>query len=210
MLKIFNALLIAAANTGGGLPAGYTQVDYVKNISATSESSCIPTGIYTDIDDFEFEMKVEATTGDWYMFCAKKSSSSFVGIRGTNSYTTLRGDAPGGYISWNGGRATGVTLVIKFSYKNGNAYLEAENLTTGTKTSDTTTYTYAEKNAEIKMFMQVLANNKVYYAKIKRAGVLVADYVPAVDSNNIAGFYDMVSKSFKTGLNTSIYSGPTE
>lgn len=212
MLKIFNALLIAAANTGGGLPAGYTQVDYIQNTSGTSTSSCFNTGIITDVDDFEMEIKLIPTTGPWQMLGVEYNDggSKYTGIRGDSSYSKTYGCVNGVSIGWKSGRSASKTYLMTLTYKNGNASFVSQNLTDGTEQSGTATYTYKAVNQQLQLFRSVSSGNKVYSVKIKKNGVLVADYVPVLDSNNVAGFYDMASKSFKTAQDTSIYTGVIE
>lgn len=214
MLKNKLPFFINYVKNKGGLPAGYTQVEYVKNTSSTlPEGSCIPLGVYADVDDMEYEIKVEAIGGDWYMLCTKGKNSGgstiYEGIRGTSSSSRLIGGFPNGNnLQFNNAKSSGKTYLITLKYKNGEGTFAYENLTDDTRDSGTKTYTYYNSNAELKLFMQVSSGNKVYYVKIKKAGVLVLDLVPAIDSNNVAGFYDMVSKTFKIGLDTSKYSGP--
>ncbi len=211
-MSVFRTLLINNAQQGG-LPAGYTQVDYIQNTAQTSISTCFKTGIYTDVDDFEMEIKVMPTTGNWFILGVQQSGgySNYLGIRGASSYSTLIGSVPNGVnISWRNGRLASNTYLMTLTYKNGNASLVSKNLTNDTEQSGTATYTYVDTiNEELQLFWSVSSGNKVYSVKIKKSGVLVADYVPAIDSNNVAGFWDKATKSFKTALDTSIYTGVT-
>lgn len=99
---------------------------------------------------------------------------------------------------------TGITTL------NGNASFVSQNLTDGTEQSGTATYTYKAVDQELQLFRTVYSGNKVYSLKIKKGGVLVADYIPVIDSNNVAGFWDKATKSFKTAQDTSIYTGVIE
>lgn len=211
-MSVFRSILINNAQQGGGLPSGYTQVDYIQNTAQTSTSSCFNTGIITDVDDFEMEIKLTPTTGPWEMLCVQYSEngSRFTGIRGESSYSRTYGCVNGVSIGWNGGRNKNKTYIMTLTYKNGNASFVSQNLTDGTEQSGTATYTYKAINQELLLFRTVYANNKVYYVRIKKGGALVVDYVPAIDSNNVAGFWDKATKSFKTALDTSIYTGVTE
>ena len=210
-MSVFRTLLINNAQQGG-LPAGYTQVSYIQNTAQTSTSTCFNTGIITDVDDFEMEIKLIPTTGPWQMLCLEYSDggTKYTGIRGDSSYSRTYGCVNGVNIGWNSGRFSGKTYLMTLTYKNGNASFVSQNLTDGTEQSGTATYTYKAVNQELLLFRAVYANNKVYSVRIKKGGALVADYVPVLDSNNIAGFYDMASKSFKTAQDTSIYTGVTE
>ena len=50
---------------------------------------------------------------------------------------------------------------------------------------------------------------KYYYMKIYENGVLVRDFVPAKNSNNVIGMYDMVSGQFFTNAGTGDFTaGP--
>lgn len=210
-MSVFRSILINNAQQGGGLPSGYTQVDYIQNTAQTSTSSCFNTGIITDADDFEMEIKLIPTTGPWEILGLSyyDGGTKYTGIRGDSSYSKTYGCVNGVSIGWKSGRFANNTYLMTLTYKNGNASFVSKNLTSDTEQSGTATYTYSAVNQDLQLFRSVSSGNKVYSVRIKKGGALVADYVPAVDSNNIAGFWDKATKSFKTALDTSIYSGPT-
>lgn len=137
-------------------------------------------------------------------------STKYTGIRGDSSYSKTYGCVNGVNIGWNGGRSNSKTYLMTLKYKNGNASFVSQNLTDGTEQSGTATYTYKAVDQELQLFRTVYSGNKVYSLKIKKGGVLVADYIPVIDSNNVAGFWDKATKSFKTAQDTSIYTGVIE
>ena len=49
---------------------------------------------------------------------------------------------------------------------------------------------------------------RVYYCKIRQAGVLVRDYIPAVNKNGVAGMYDKVTKTFYRSIGED-FEAPT-
>ena len=54
-----------------------------------------------------------------------------------------------------------------------------------------------------------LANNfygKIYYLKIYEAGVLVRNFIPCINSSNVAGMYDTVNDAFYTNAGTGTFN----
>lgn len=184
------------------LPAGYTRLNGVTNVGQTS----IATGIRPRVDDVEWELRVKPSVGSWYILQARNNTPAIWGISGsTNGNTILLG--------WNGNqslvqssitRNATHTYYVKATVKNGVATLYVKDETDNTEDTKTATYTfdatqlpasplylYANGNPQY-----VASGNKVSMARIKVGGVTVADYVPALNSSNVVGFYDRVTGNF--------------
>jgi len=190
----------------GNIPQQYTQVNYVTNQAST----VLDTGIIIDKSkSYEFELRVRGVTGAWYVFQNRDGGSeSIFGISGSSSGQTIS-------LGWDG-----VSLTSGISRTNGNIYyikatIDAAN---GTKTlyvknetantEDTVTDSYTAGSGLLvtgvglwgnlgSASQKVGINSDVYMARIKEDGITVMDYVPCRQVAT-AGFYDNVSKSFKT------------
>ncbi len=199
-------------NIGGMLPDGYTELEYVKNNTQT----LIDTGIKPDVDDMEFEIEAQPSTGSWYILQARNGAGGAVyGISGSVSGDTIT-------FGWNGAlvslrsdivRNPAHVYHVKATAKNGVATLYVHDLTAGVEDTKTTTYTYRNSTNQ-NIFVwgnsggdRVAANNMIHYARIKKSGRYVMNYVPVI-YNNAAGFYDMVSGEFKPATSGSIVAGP--
>lgn len=182
------------------LPTGYTEVAGVTNAANTY----LNTDKAVDTDDLVFELKVTPSTGSWYIFQARQSST-IMGISGSGSGNTitLAFGGSNALITSSISRNTSHTYYIKATVKNGNATLYVKDLTSGTEDTKTATYTFSSMSNKIFLWGnsgggRVNAGNTIYYARLYKSGSCILDYVPAVDSNNVAGMYDRVSDSFKT------------
>ena len=199
-------------NIGGVLSNEYTKLEYVKNNTQT----LIDTGIKPDVDDMEFEIEVQPSTGSWYILQVRDGAGGPIyGISGSTSGDTIT-------FGWNGAsvslrsdivRNPAHVYHVKATAKNGVATLYVHDLTAGVEDTKTTTYTYSNStNQNIYVWGngagdRVAANNMIHYARIKKSGQYVMNYVPVI-YNNAAGFYDMVSGEFKPATAGSIVAGP--
>ncbi|MBO4622368.1 MAG: hypothetical protein J5691_00640 [Bacilli bacterium] len=189
--------------------------DYIETDSTTNIVGVkIDTGIAADVDDMIFEIKVKPSTGSWYIFQARENNPIW-GVNGsTNSNTILAG--------WNGTqnimsssltRNNTHTYFIRLAFKNGNGTLYVKDLTSDEENTQTCTYTYTSGTTNnIYLFGNSTGDtlgsgNVIYYAKLYKSGELVGYYIPAKDNQNVAGFYDAISGTFKTPTNGSLTAG---
>lgn len=191
------------------LPAGYLETDYSTNSSATS----IQTPVYFDFSkNYEFEIRVKAQSGSWYILQSRTSSTgNIVGLAGGNSGSTIIWG-----VTYESGitsaitRTAGHILYIKATAQNGVLTLYVKDETAGTEDTQTGTYTPDSTVMSRPVFLwgngfqNVAQDSDVYMVKIKENGVTLVDYIPCT-YNGTAGFYDRVSETFKT--NTNIAAG---
>lgn len=189
------------------LPTGYTEVDGLTN----SANTYLNTNIVPEMNDTVFEIKVKPSTGSWYIFQSREGSPIY-GISGSTSGNTIVLAWAGSSIASTIKRNTSHTYIVKGTVKNGNLTLFVKDLSTGSTDTQTGTYTATTMNNKTYLWGnttggRVSANNTIYYAKMWKNGVCVMDYVPVVDSNNVAGFYDRVSGQFITVSAGSVTPG---
>lgn len=193
---------------------GRSPYKYYISIS-NNASTVLNTGIIADVDDMEFELEVTPSTGSWYIFQSRESvGGTIYGISGSQNGNTFA-------INWAGASFVATTLNrsdahrvrIKCTFKNGNGTVCIQDLITGEdEETITNTYTFTPATQPICLFGNIVngianntasANNAIHYARLKKNGVVVMDYEP-VTYNNKAGFYDKVSRTFKTATTGSL------
>ena len=186
-------------DASGGLPEGYTEIKGLTNAGNTY----IDTDVVVDVDDVEFELRVKPTTGSWYIFQTR--TSVIFGISGSaNGNTILLGWGGNSmFLSSSISRDTTHIYYIKATAKNGNATLYVKDETANTENTKTGTYTFVEPTKNFYLWGnpngdRVSSGNTIYYAKLKINGSTALNYIPCINSDNVAGFYDTASKTFKT------------
>jgi len=166
----------------------------------------INTGIIPNQDNVVMEIKVRPTSGSWYIWQNRDSVNGIYGITGSRNNNTI------GIRCANDDRQITSTItrnethiyIIRATYNNGNATLYVKDLTANQEAVNTGTYTYVQQTLPLWMFGNQQGNyiqgdNRVYYAKMWVGGDLVMDYEPGIQ-DGVAGFYDNVTKTFKTPL----------
>ena len=203
-----------ALNVPFPLPPGYTEVNGITNDANTS----VITGIQPTVDDVEWELRIKPSMDSWYILQARRGGQAIWGISGSQTGASI-------LLGWNGNQSLLLssisrnpthTYYIKATVKNGIATLYVKDETDNTEDTKTTTYTFDAANLPASPFylyangnpQYVASGNTVYMVRIKVGGVMVMDYVPAVDSNNNVGFWDKVSGTFKTASSGTLIAGP--
>lgn len=181
------------------VPDGYKEQTYVYNSSSTR----LNTGVTLSEDDVVMEIKVRPSTGSWYIFQSRNSSNQVAGISGASSGAKINANFCGTTVTSNITRTTSHWYVVRMTAKNGVLTLYVKDETAGTEDTVTGTYTYTSQTLSVYIWGNnqgntVSQNNRVEYAIIKVGGKKLMHYIPAVRmSDSEAGFYDLVSKSFK-------------
>lgn len=113
-----------------GLPNRYTLVDGITNDTGTY----FDTGILDDVDDVEFEIKVKPSSGSWYIFQSRPSTTSgaMYGITGGSAGAKIELSV-GTVASVVSGttRDTSHVYTVRASHKNGVATIYVKDETTG-------------------------------------------------------------------------------
>lgn len=189
-------------NNGGGLPAGYTQVEYIR----TPPNLSVPQRPYLIIDYYpnsktEYDIYMglriwEAGVGLFGVF----DGAGYIGecqIPGSGAHNLV-------YVSGNTNNYNIVTFALN------DPYLKLET-NGGVITNNNVTYNYnrptgttAHKlpiftvySTSTNAYTSLIAQAVLYYFTIREDGVKVVDIVPAIrDSDNVAGAYDLANKKF--------------
>ena len=212
----WNIMQSTEANLGNNGQIGFCgRSPYKYYISISNNASTVlNTGIIADVDDMEFELNVTPSTGSWYIFQSRESSSGTIyGISGSlNGNTFVINWAGVSFVATKLNRSDTHRVYIKCTFKNGNGTVYIQDFETGEDETITNTYTFTPATQPICLFGNIVngianntvdANNAIRYARLKKNGVVVMDYEP-VTYNNTAGFYDKVSRTFKTATTGSL------
>lgn len=191
------------------LPAGYTEVEYVKSTATV----CIDTGITPNISSTKIESKwmldqYNSNSNNPFFGGSISSGKYFVG---SNSATVLSyrfQSATGGIKTKTVSNMVGREITINVNYSSKILTVDGSNVSMGTVNAPSGglylfsfgTYT----NAEYKFI------GKCYFFKIYSGSTLVADFVPCKNPSGVVGMYDTVRKAFYTvpSGRTALTAGP--
>lgn len=197
-----------------GLPTGYTLFDVVSNRSNTN----IMTGIVDDVDDFKIEIRVQPSLQSWYIVQSRASSNGPIfGISGSLAGNKISFGAGLSGVSATSDivRDTSHIYTVIGEHKNGTMTLYVKDETDNiedTQVEHYNTSDFVPATSQIGIwgngFNIVTINNYIYYVRIYKSGVKVADYMPC-QHNEENGFYDFVSETFK-GASAGIITAGTE
>ena len=193
----------------GKLPAGYTQLDYIENTD-TSLMTYINTGVQLGTSDFEISAGV--------YFTATATYESPVLSIWTSTYGYWDLFKTGGNIDCytqahniiSGGATVGTWFDYKLTRSGSNWALED-----GVHTGITWTYTISQNinntnliiNARGDLSTGYKTSARYSYVKIKVAGILVRNYVPAKrNSDSKIGFYDIINDTFVSSAGTNEFT----
>ena len=192
-----NGKLVAVHRSG--LPSGYKLLEYVGG----SGSQYIITDLYlASTDVVECEYRNSSTTGYGAIYGIYKSGESSA-LYGNQTYY--------GYDESNSKVDTGVSVDTVW-------HSSRHDFVNGTLTIDNTTvnftpwtFTNSTKNAVLTRFYNGSYGYhwKGYLRKFKvtRGDEVICDLLPAKDSNDVAGLYDLVSGSFYTATGGTLLEG---
>lgn len=193
-----------------GLPDGYTKLKYIES----SGGQQINTGIFSGGIGLKTKLTLELTT-------SITSESAIVGIQDQCSFYEIyfrpygigAYHAPGQqtYISTpNRNHTSGLLYTIVSEMTSNSITLNVN----GVQESYSGTVQNApDGNHQVTLFR--LCNSyaisaRLYSAQIWKNGSLVRNFIPAKNSSNVAGLYDMVSNTFFTSSTaTPFIAGPT-
>lgn len=170
-----------------------------------NRSNYIDTGIMFDTDEIEYETKVRVVNQNYY---------TIFGFNGMCSGNVVISDNAPGSMTFTsqvdvlyikvGKTSFGTSVIkdgintyrlhIKKSNHTFNAYINEDVFNrsfSGTVTSDKNIFIGKIGESSWCGFV-----GRMYYLKIKKDGVLVRDFVPALDTDGVVCFYDRVTKTF--------------
>lgn len=185
-----------------GLPAGYKKVEYITNAASTR----INTGIYSDIANMRFKIKVQSVTWSFYIFQSRNSNSVINGISGSTSGNKIHGANRDGtalvYSSFT--RDTSALYILDYTIGNWNYSFYAENVSSWEVDQKQWTYSTSltPNGAEICIrwntkWNAIAAWADLYYAQLWKDWALAFDWIPCKRiSDGIYWLYDKVSRAF--------------
>lgn len=190
----------------GELPSGYTQLEYIE----ATGTQYVDTGFSPD-STTRVDYKVETTAGDF-------DASPFIGARlGINNNNRF---FPIGYLNVSDMCRTSYGLVTHNIPVSGDTVLEgtfrpSEGFTiingtsydisnsSFTKSDNNNLYLFATSGYSGNLY---LSHGKMYYCKIYNNGTLVRNYIPAKNSSNVVGMYDLVNGVFYQNAGTGTFT----
>ncbi|MBQ9540354.1 MAG: hypothetical protein IJU89_02930 [Alphaproteobacteria bacterium] len=191
------------------LPEGFTELQYVSNAANTY----LDTGIIPTVDNVVMEMKVKPSTGSWYIWQNRRSSNLY-GISGSQNGDKISFNQANSQAITSNIVRTGNVLTVRVSAQNGIATLSVDDEVSNNSDTKTGTYEFVSQTLPLWMFgnqngNRVDSGNAVYYAKMYMNDELVMDYIPAKrNSDGVVGFYDLVSRTFKSSSEGELTAGP--
>ena len=199
------------------IPDDYQQVEYVLRSASVSRNAGYNSLNYTLNGTDEVEIRVGAmavgkhysSSGGYVVGCRQKTNDNTVGYGisfNQNNTSILSFDGTVCDISPNGGSSILNTKfdLVATKTQTGQSITDGtnSNATTGTpRAMATTLYVFA-----MKVYSSNNANvpftGRIYYLKVKEAGVTVIDLIPCKrKSDNAVGFWDLAQERFVTNAN---------
>lgn len=207
------------------IPSEYTQITAIRPTSLNT-GAIINTGIAPDVDDMKMELYIQ-TYGNtnWRIFRSNDGTHTY-GITGAYGSPSTGG----GYVCFCGGdgstssnycvsdikRPSGTYTLLKVigTWKDGVVTMETHKVNGNVIDQKTANCPFVAFSEPICVFgdtqglMPETTSNWVYRARIWKSGNLVMDYVPVTrNSDSKPGFWDTVSKTFKTNDYLTAYGG---
>ena len=188
-----------------GLPDGYTRLQYIESTG----TQYIYTGIKSNGIGLKTEVRMQLTTNT-------TDEQAIVGVKEDCSTYEIffSGTSWSGAYHWSGGQRTGVSI----KRTTGVMYTITSEMTSNgiTHTVNGVQGSYSGSMAdtsdkEVMLFglcSRYRISARVYSVLIWKNGKLVRNYIPAKDSNDVVGLYDLVTKTFFTNAGTGVFTGP--
>ena len=201
------ASLIGQISSGGGggrLPSGYTELDYVQ----TDSVAYVDTGVAgaTDLEitavySWHSYVQYGYIYGNYVSESAKSNrvllmSQSAIYVAGGNSLATQVNNSVIGAIH---------TLVVRSN----EAYLNGIRtaISAGSQSANSTNIALGKGYVTSTTVRDL--ELRIYSFAISKNGSQVLNYVPCLDSNSVAGFYDLINDVFKPSASaTAFVAGP--
>lgn len=200
--------MLIANSKGGALPRGYTALAYLESTGTQY--------MITDITDItatdELYIKVATTTSG-------RDEQNYYGFDYSNHYFDLNGRHPSQQnrvqFAWGVGvtlntsivATVGTTYEVTTKVESGNLNIYIDDIHQGSVS--TTSYSANQKHALFgrarDSAIRLYAKAKIYAFKYWRNGDLIADFIPALDTQNTPCMYDAVSHNTYYNLGTGVF-----
>lgn len=176
-----------------GTEVEHSEINYVEYIESTG-TQYIDTGFYpTSTTKVRLKFNMTKATGYVIFGYYNTEENSFRLFNYNNNAYLDYGSGAGYNRIYGGTLSEGVTYNIEF----GNRYVT--NLDTGENIVSNTEVAFSTKTQKAGIFgdgTSATSLGKLYYCQIFDNGVLVRDFVPALDSNNVPCLYDKVTQQY--------------
>ena len=183
---------------GGRLPSGYTEVEYIE---ATGTQ-------YVFVDLPDTKTTIECT------FQMTAAASANEAVYGSNEFFFFRRNTGGyraatsvGYYDFAADSSNGVHTI--FQVPTGAILTYSTSPAIGTMAAGNPTTYLALFGYSSGTGVSFLAKARIYSFRQWSGTTLTRDFVPAKNSSDAAGFYDLVSGIFKQSLVGAFVAGPT-
>lgn len=185
----------------GGLPAGYTRLDYIQS-SGTQYINTLFAPNQSSRVDMEVEMTAIAS-GNWWFWGSRQAS-------GSGRFTLFSSNGKLG-MGFGSSYSSSLTLNTntKYNLSVENGVCKANGVTQITASAVTFSNTYP-----LYLFVenrvgtvQEFGSFKLYSCQIYDNGTLVRDFIPCKNPNNVYGLYDLVNKEFYTNAGSGSFTG---
>ena len=191
----------------GLLPSGYVQLEYIENTS----SAYIDTGLIVGDYPLLVNAKHSYSSGESIMGFGKSLQGGGDGIALLVYNNKFSNIIPG--VSYN--TFMDVTHdVIEFNWALGNGTSIFTGDLQHTTTNKCFNYGILARTYTFKLFRSAdkyapLSRGKSFYLRLCQDGILVRDYIPCKNPNNVVGMYDTVNGVFYSSPNgTAFIAGP--
>lgn len=194
------------------VPNNYTPTEYLFNTAADTK---FETNAIINQADFEIQLKIQPSTGSWYIIQARyPQNSNIFGLTGSVTRNTIAFYFNSSkYVTSSITRDTSHTYFIKASLKNNIGTLYVYDITANvedTKTIEVNDFVPNTQPLNIfgnQLNQYVQARNYLYFVKVWQCGELILDVVPVYENAN-RYLFDLVSNNVLSG-GGSINIGPT-
>lgn len=185
----------------GGLPAGYTRLDYIQSSGTQYINTLFAPNQDTRV---VADMQGVGSAGSYFAFGARESVAS-------NSFCVmnLSGTWNVDYKGYENRSAfSGVTFTDRVLIDFNKNVCHAND--------KTLTFTAATFQAPVPLFIFAANTNgtagslmpaKLYSCQIYDNGTLIRDFVPCKNANNVYGLYDLVNKGFYSNAGSGSFTG---
>lgn len=181
----------AAGGGGGGLPSGYTLVDYIK----FTGGQWVDTGIVPDLDTKIVTLFTRDISSSVYLYgvTGTSNAATVTAYLGTSSNWRFSSAAIGVTVGYNSGvylavqSKAGVVLDDKTSsYSSPAAFTAHRSLILGGNVNQSSGTPYGSLNGKVLRF------------RMYDGDTLVLDYLPCRNADSVYGFWDNVAAAFVT------------
>jgi hypothetical protein len=189
----------------GGLPTGYTLLDYVESNGSTPiGDKYVDTGVVPLTSDFSVAMKVQSTGGtsaeNWFMTVNHAIPNGAGNYLQFGTWSSKFATHLSGVLVDGNTTATNNVINVTLSVSGATVSLTGDATYSGTNA-------YFQSGIYRNYPITVLCGNwRCYGCQVYLAGDIVRDYVPCINPSGEVGLYDKVGKAFYGNAGTGAFT----